>query len=165
MRSNGKTKGFTLIEMMITIGLVAFLLTLGVPLAREWVQSAHQRDAAGILNEALWRAKALALRNPQALTDQTLPAAAVCLIGTKVSVVAADTTQKTTCNGNVEWARPLPSETSVVLTKTNIPFQCLAYNERGVALVMSVDKLSCTQAALDVNVGSEEAFNVLLPES
>lgn len=162
MQRNGKTKGFTLIEMMVTIGLVAFLLTLGVPLAREWVQSAHQRDAAGILNEALGRAKALALRNPQGLTDQTLPAAAICLVGGKLSVVSA-ATQNIACGVNVEWAKSLPAEASVVLTTTNIPFQCVAYNERGVALVTSVGNLSCTQAALDVNVGLEEAFNVLLP--
>ena len=55
IRSNRTITGFTLIEMMITIGLVAFLLTLGVPLAREWVQSAHQRDAGGMLTEALGR--------------------------------------------------------------------------------------------------------------
>lgn len=162
MHRNGKTKGFTLIELMVTIGLVAFLLTLGVPLAREWVQSAHQRDAANILNEALGRAKALALRNPQGLTDQTLPAAAVCLIGGKLSVVSAGT-KNTVCGANIEWTKPLSSDASVVLTTTNIPFQCVAYNERGVALVTSVSNLSCTQAWLDVNVGSEETLNVQLP--
>lgn len=158
-----KTNGFTLIEMMITIGLVAFLMTLGVPLARQWVQSAHQRDAAGMLAEALGRAKALALRNPQAITDQTAPAAAVCLIAGKLSVVSADATKKLACGAGIQWTRPLPSETSVVLTTTNSPFQCVAYNERGVALVMSLGSLACTQAALDVNAGSEEAFNVQLP--
>jgi len=58
-RSSRNVLGFTLIEMMVTIGLVAFLMTLGVPLAREWVQSAHQREAAGLMTEALGRAKRL----------------------------------------------------------------------------------------------------------
>lgn len=159
---NSDTKGFTLIEVMVVIGLVAFLLTLGVPLAREWVQSAHQREAAGTLSEALGRAKALALRNPQGLTDQTLPAAAVCMTAGKLAVVPA-TAQKITCDTKPEWTRPLPPDASIVVTLTNIPFQCVAYNERGVALVTSVSNLSCTQASLDVNVASEEVVNVLLP--
>jgi hypothetical protein len=39
----------------------------------------------------------------------------------------------------------------------------VAYNAHGVALVTTVSNLSCSQAALDVNVASEEAFNVPLP--
>lgn len=162
MRRNSKTDGFTLIEVMVVIGLVAFLLTLGVPLAREWVLSAHQREAAGTLSEALGRAKALALRNPQGLTDQTLPAAAMCLTAGKLVVVPA-AAQKTTCDTKAEWTRPLSPDATIVLTQTNIPFQCVAYNERGVALVTTVSNLSCSQAALDVNVASEEALNVPLP--
>lgn len=161
-RSSRNVLGFTLIEMMVTIGLVAFLMTLGVPLAREWVQSAHQREAAGLMTEALGRAKALALRNPQALTDQTLPAAAVCFTGGELMVVGG-TAKGATCDAKAEWTRPLPSDASVVLTLTNIPFQCVAYNTRGVPLVTTVSNLACSQAALDVNVASEEAFNVLLP--
>ncbi|WP_284321888.1 type IV pilin protein [Dyella acidisoli] len=162
MRSTFKMQGFTLIEVMVVIGLVAFLLTLGIPLAREWVLSAHQREAKGALDEALGRAKALALRNPQGLTDQTLPAAAVCLTAGKLVVVPA-TAQKITCDTKAEWAQSLPSDATIVLTKTNIPFQCVAYNERGVALVTTVSNLSCLQAGLDVNVASEEAFFVQLP--
>jgi len=161
-RRRGNTRGFTLIEMMVVIGLVAFLMTLGVPLAREWVQSAHQLDAARTLEEALGRAKALALRNPQGLTDQTLPAAAVCLTAGKIIVVRGSA-QKTTCDASAEWTRPLPSDATIVLTKTNIPLQCVAYNERGVALVTSVSNLSCSQAGLDVNVASEEAIFVPRP--
>lgn len=154
--------GFTAIETMITIGMVAFLVALGVPLLRTWLQSTHQREAAGLLSGALGRAKALALRNRQAPTDQTLPASAVCFTGGKLVVVAGKA-QGITCNAKAEWARPMPADASIVLTLTNIPFQCVAYNTRGVALVTSVSKLSCSQAALDVNVASEEAFNVLLP--
>ncbi|GGA44108.1 pilus assembly FimT family protein [Dyella nitratireducens] len=168
IRNRGVALGFSLIELMVVIGLVAFLLTLGVPLAREWVQSAHQRDSAGKLAEALGRAKALALRNPQALTDQSLPAAAVCLIGQQLSVVGADTNKQIACTNQSDWTQQISSDASVVLTNTNIPFQCAAYNERGVLLVTSLSGLSCMQASpnhayVDVNVGSEEAFNVFQP--
>ncbi|MGN6322002.1 MAG: pilus assembly FimT family protein [Dyella sp.] len=147
---------------MITIGMLAFLVTLGVPLLRTWLQSAHQREAAGLLSEALGRAKSLALRNRQASADQTLPAAAVCFAGGKLAVVASKP-QGATCDAKAEWARPVPADASIVLTLTNIPFQCVAYNTHGVALVTTVSNLSCSQAALDVNVASGEAFNVPLP--
>lgn len=162
MRRNRNTPGFTAIETMITIGMLAFLVTLGVPLLRTWMQSAHQREAAGLLREALGRAKALALHNQQASASQTQPAAAVCFSGGKLAVVAGKA-QGATCDAKAEWTRPVPADASIVLTLTNIPFQCVAYNTHGVALVTTVSNLSCSQAALDVNVASEEAFNVPLP--
>lgn len=162
-RNRGKSQGFTLIEVMVVVALVALLLMMALPLTREWVQSAHQRQTAGMLAEAFGRAKALALRNPQALTDQNLPGAAVCLIGKQLSVVGVGADKKLTCANPAVWTQPISSDASVVLTNTNIPFQCSAYNERGVLLVMSLGSLSCAQASLDVNVGSEEGFNVPLP--
>ena len=141
--------------------MVAFLVMLGVPLLRTWVQSAHQHEAAALLGEALGRAKELALRN-RAPADPTLPAAAVCFAGGKLAVVAGKA-QGATCDAKPEWTRPVPADASIVLTLTNIPFQCVAYNTHGVAMVTTVSNLSCSQAALDVNVASEEAFNVPLP--
>lgn len=162
MRRNRSTPGFTAIETMITIGMLAFLVTLGVPLLRTWLQSAHQREAAGLLSEALERAKNLALHNRQASAGQTLPAAAVCFAGGKLAVVAGKA-QGASCDAKAEWTRPVPVDASIVLTLTNIPFQCVAYNAHGVAMVTTVSNLSCSQAALDVNVASEESFNVPLP--
>ncbi|HKT26595.1 prepilin-type N-terminal cleavage/methylation domain-containing protein [Dyella sp.] len=183
IRNRGVTRGFTLIELMVTIALVAFLLTIGIPLAREWVLSAHQRDSAGKLTEALGRAKALALRNQQGLTDQSLPTAAVCLSGQQLSVVGADTNKQVTCANQADWTAQISSDASVVRTATNIPFQCAAYNERGVLLSVSLASLACTPPPLpsasssppsqssvqgqvtylDVNVSSEEALHVFLP--
>jgi type IV pilus assembly protein PilA len=158
--------GLTLVELMVTLALFAFLMLLSLPLTRAWVESAHQRDASGMLTEGLGRAKALALRNPQGLTDQTLPVAVTCLVSGKISVVAATSTG-VDCTQAADWDAQLPSDTTVVLPTTQLAFQCAAYNERGLSLAASVGSLACTPAStsssLNVNVGSLDALKVSLP--
>lgn len=154
--------GLTLLELMITLALFAFLMLVGLPLTRAWVQSVHQRDAAGMVIEGLGRAKALALRNPQALTDQTLPAAVACLVSGQIRVAAA-ASSGATCSQSITWTTTLPSDATVVKSADNTAFQCVAYNERGIALVTSVGSLACTQSSLNVNVGSLDVFPVSLP--
>ena len=74
------SRGFTLIELMITITLFGILLFVGVPLTQSWTNSAYQRDAAGLLKQGLSRAKSIALRN-QGKVQDTAPAAILCRSG------------------------------------------------------------------------------------
>jgi type IV pilus assembly protein PilA len=162
--------GLTLIELMVTLALLAFLLLIGLPLTRGWVQSAHQRDAAGMMIEGLGRAKALAMRNPLGLTSQSVPAAVACLVGGNVSVVAAST-NGVDCSQAAIWDAQLPSDASVTQADGGAAFQCAAYNERGIALTTSVGALACTPSStpaslpssLNINDGDLNAFNVPLP--
>ncbi len=75
-----RSRGFTLIELMITIALFGLLLFVGVPLTQSWTNSSYQRDAAGLLKQGISRAKATALRNQGAVQD-TAPAAVLCHSG------------------------------------------------------------------------------------
>ncbi|MBE1161863.1 pilus assembly FimT family protein [Dyella acidiphila] len=165
-------RGLSLIELMVTLALLAFLVMVGLPLTSAWVQSAHQRDAAGMLTEGLGRAKALALRNPQGLTDQSLPVAVTCLSGRNLSVVAADASGAD-CSQSQQWGMQLPTDASIVqapllasastTAAAAVAMQCVAFNERGIALSTSVGSLTCTSSSLNVLVGSQDAFNVQLP--
>jgi type IV pilus assembly protein PilA len=168
-RSRGAARGISLVELLVTLALFAFLILLGVPLTHAWVQSAHQRDASGMLAEGLGRAKALALRNSQGVTDQTLPVAAVCLMGGRIQVTTA-TKDGIACATAVSWSATLPFDASIVKATNQSAFQCVAYNERGMALAASVSGLTCTQSpsdgsvlAFNVMVGNETALSVPLP--
>jgi type IV pilus assembly protein PilA len=164
MRTPSKqgSAGLTLIEMMVTLALFAFLVLLSLPLTHTWVESAHQRDAYGALVEGLGRAKAAALRNAQAATDQTLPVAVTCLISGKISVVVAGT-NTVDCSQAGDWDAQLPFDASIVQAN-GTAFQCAAYNERGIALSTSVGNLACTTSLLNVNVGSQtNGFSVSPP--
>ena len=57
-------RGFTLIELMVTLAVLAMLLLATVPLAADWIHSAQTRDAHGKLVRSYGTTKALALRNP-----------------------------------------------------------------------------------------------------
>lgn len=163
------SRGTTLIELAVTLALFAFLVLLAVPLGHAWVQSAHQRDASGMLTEGLGRAKALALRNSMGLTDQTLPVAMACLVGGKIEVASA-TKDGADCGQGGSWSAKLPFDVSIVEATSQSAFQCVAYNERGVALAATIGPIQCTPAlssgqplTFNVLVGNEEALPVNLP--
>lgn len=56
--------GLTLIELMVTLTVMAFLLLLGVSLGGDWVNGSRTQQARGDLEQGWGVAKALALRNP-----------------------------------------------------------------------------------------------------
>ncbi|MGA7439942.1 MAG: prepilin-type N-terminal cleavage/methylation domain-containing protein [Luteibacter sp.] len=165
----GEASGFSLIELMVTLTVLAFLILLSAPLTRAWVQSAHQRSAYGMLLEALGRAKALSLRNAAAQTDQTLPVAAACLIGSDARVVVPVGTSLS-CAAGIVWSSTLPEDAEVTLATGGGALSCVAYNERGLALDATVGGLHCTpapnngqQAIINVIVGNENALTVSIP--
>ena len=60
-------RGFTLIELMVTLAILAMLLLMAAPLAADWVHGARTLQARGTLVQGFENAKALALRNPCAI--------------------------------------------------------------------------------------------------
>ena len=72
-------RGFTLIELMVTLAILAMLLLMAAPLAADWVHGARTLQARGTLVQGFENAKALALRNPCADPNATgtPPAAAL----------------------------------------------------------------------------------------
>lgn len=58
-----RTLGFSLVELLVVLAVVAFLAFVTVPLASGWIRNAQlEKDFAG-LQRALGNAKALAMRN------------------------------------------------------------------------------------------------------
>ncbi len=62
-------RGFSLIELMVVVALLAFLLMLAVPFTNTWSANAKLRDAENQLHQGVGRAKALALRNHAGMTN------------------------------------------------------------------------------------------------
>lgn len=81
-------RGFTLIEFMITIVIMAVLLTLGVPAFTEWIQNSQIRTHAEATLAGLQHARMEAVRRNRAvefLWTSTSPDAA------NINALAADT--------------------------------------------------------------------------
>lgn len=60
------SRGFTLVELMITIAVAALLALAAMPFTADWVDTARQMQARNLLREGAGHARALALRNPDA---------------------------------------------------------------------------------------------------
>ena len=161
-----RQRGMSLIELMVTVTLMFIIALAGVPLTKAWVDSAHQREAAGTMAEGLGRAKALAMRNPGGIADPAQPAAFACLSGSTVAVARPD--QSTACGkGTLAWSASLPGGSSIALSGKSKDFHCVAYSARGSALDVDVAATTCTtptpDITLEAHAGNEDALAVSIP--
>ena len=115
-------KGFSLVELMVTVAVIAILAALALPAAATWASGARQAEARGELVEALGRARALAIRNPDGRAARQA-AAMVRLRGDTLQVVRV-------ANGTVTWQADL--DRGVALRDDGgAPFLCVAFDSRG----------------------------------
>ncbi len=71
-----KRDGFTLVEMMVTLAIIAFLGLTAVPLTQQLIHSAHVENTDAQLMQAIAAARSLAMRNPGGMTGDS-PAAQI----------------------------------------------------------------------------------------
>lgn len=57
-----KPRGFTLIEVMVAIAIIAISMVLGIPSYRAWVQNTQIRNAAESIQNGMQRARAEAVK-------------------------------------------------------------------------------------------------------
>ncbi|MCD9004672.1 prepilin-type N-terminal cleavage/methylation domain-containing protein [Luteimonas sp. XNQY3] len=66
-RPAGATGGFTLVELMITLLILALLALAGLPFGHAWIEGNRQMQLRSQVLEGVGQARALALRNPHGL--------------------------------------------------------------------------------------------------
>jgi prepilin-type N-terminal cleavage/methylation domain-containing protein len=117
-----RERGFSVIELMTTLTLSALLALLAVPFTTSWVASARQLQARGDLVDAVGRARAIALRNGNAVAPGQ-PVARVSLINGLLTVrnVGAATTV---------WSTQFHPTVGLTLAD-GTPFNCMSFNSRG----------------------------------
>jgi prepilin-type N-terminal cleavage/methylation domain-containing protein len=105
------SRGFTLVELMVTITIVGLLLVMAGPLASDWVYGAQTHTARTQLIEGFDVAKALALRNPN---NVVLPSA---VAGMRVTTDGTTTTVLV-CTGSAAAAGCVAGGASVLWSTT-----------------------------------------------
>lgn len=124
--------GFTLVELMIVIAMMALLIMAVAPLTTAWVNDADLLKVEGDLTQAVGRAKAAALRNEgAAINDQ--PASAICISTTNLLTLlersSAAAPNCTAGTGNQTWSTQLAP--SVAVSANNLAVTCMCFDNKG----------------------------------
>jgi prepilin-type N-terminal cleavage/methylation domain-containing protein len=126
-------KGFTLIELMITLVIIAMVALVAVPFTTTWIPESAINDARAQLHRAHSEAKALALRNPIGL-GTGFPAAGLKRAGNVLLVCQGDPAGAGCADGggDVVWEGAWPEHVRMNGDATiQIPF-----NNRGQILAV-----------------------------
>ncbi len=167
MVTRRRMAGFTLMELMVTIAIMAFLLLAGLPFMNGWVDGVRQMQARNQLLDGIGQARALALRNPESLADD-VPVAMLRMVGQEAQVVMGDA-QRTVWTARLHegvvlnTAGKLAAKSGSPVKHGSERFRCVAFNSRGVRLP---DVANCilplTVDRIAIRVGNQDPVHVEL---
>ena len=146
-----RLKGFSLIELMVGIAIMAVVMASSVSLGGGWVDESRVTDARSQLRLAYSKARAYALRNSNAVTTASTW---MCLNSGVVYVYESTTakpTGPTTCGdaGSV-WHADLAGGTTTKVemasAANSTAFSCLGFSNRGLPVSSTLTGSACTTA-------------------
>lgn len=134
-----RSRGVTLIELMIGLFIMAMLLLAAMPFGARWVSSNRQMEARSLLWEGVSQARAMALRNPSA-RRATEPAAMLRLRAgwLEVMVAGVETPVWSTQLRNGVRLKLADLEgfasADALASSSHPDFDCVTFDARGVRL-------------------------------
>lgn len=142
------TSGFTLVEVLIAVGLIATLAMMAVPLGSSWTSSAESVNTKGVLSQAISRAKSSALRNGNKISE-TNAAMAICLTSGKIEVREASGTVTsahcTTNGGTAVWSGKIGTNLSIKANTQTL--SCMCFSTKGQLITTSSNCSSCSSTS------------------
>ena len=141
--------GFTLVELMITLALIAMLAMMATPYTASWIHSAQVQTTVATLEQAFASAKALALRNPAGVKGSD-PAASVNLVGNTL-VVCSGAAGDAGCVGDMVWQGDVTDGVSIQLGGASLT--SIVFDNSGQAIDESGNALT----SLDLHIAKGEA--------
>lgn len=160
--------GFSLVELMVTVAIMALLLLAAMPFTRDWVDGNRQMQVRNQLWEGVAQARSVALRNPDRASGGDTPAARLQFDGAGVLQVSDN-------DGSVLWqarlaGRPLLKRASAAgfadaaaLQNSGeaAGFTCLAFNNRGQRVDAACNgAISPADTRIAIGVRSQEPMYV-----
>ena len=161
---HGSCRGFTLVELMVTLSLLAVVLVSGVALTSGWVDDARINEGGSQMETAYAKARAAAIKNS---TGSTGTAAAVLCINS--GVVYVHTGIPGTCGQNSLWNATLAGGTGTQVKNADASalFNCIGIGNRGYQVSTVVASAPCTSTILiSINRGGKSVQkNLFVPPS
>ena len=125
-----RASGFSLIEMMVVIAIVAILAVAGVALTSSWVKQAEITKTVTSLASAINLAKSTSIRNENGFTDNST-AAQICLNQNILSVYKpASSTTAASCSSTAIYSFQIPSNVQIK-DVSNTTLNCIAFGHLG----------------------------------
>lgn len=94
-----RSPGFSLIELMVALAIIAITMVLGMRGISDWMQSARTRTAAEGVKNGLQAARTEAIRSNRAIAFTLSSPGAVSGTGWKITAVRTDTVVESKPNG------------------------------------------------------------------
>lgn len=166
--------GFSLIELMITVALVAVLAVAAMPFAQSWMDGNRQLQVRSRLLMGVAQARALALRNPNGFTSTSgTPQESARLYydtSSRTFWVAGRQDGDTWPEppdpagdpaDDVPWQSSAPTgNVSLLLASTETAFACVAFDTRGRLFGTGTCALPTGVRQVAIKVGSLEPLYV-----
>lgn len=151
-----KVRGYTLIEVLIVIAILAAVVLLAAPISGSWIADSNIQEAEGQLKEAIGRAKSIALRN-QMMARGDAPVAAICISTERALTVRKGTSAEppecsSTPKGEQVWQSQINQK--VTLKKDADTVSCLCFNNKGLTTIGGTCSACTSDTTLTLSVGS-----------
>lgn len=158
--------GFTLIEMMISITILAILLVMGSSLTQTWLDRSQVNSAITVLKNSMAQAKAAALRNPNNALLNT-PSVSVCLDSSNtLHIIRANIASTAPCSptsANNSLLQSTPLANGISIKHGTALFACLSFNSRGMITANTDPNCSnLTHLDFEVKKNHESAYIKIL---
>jgi prepilin-type N-terminal cleavage/methylation domain-containing protein len=138
------TPGFTLVEILIVVALIATLAMVAVPMGNSWTSSAESVNTKGVLTQAISRAKSTAMRNGNKISE-TNAVTSVCVTSGKVEVrEASGTVTSAHCSsngGSATWSSKIG--TGLTIKENNQALTCMCFSTKGLLTTSPSNCSSC----------------------
>jgi|LSQX01.3.fsa_nt_gb prepilin-type N-terminal cleavage/methylation domain-containing protein len=148
----GKQSGFTLIELMITLAILAFMITLGSFFTISWIDQSKVNNTAAVLKSSVSYARSAALRN-KSNTYANEPAISICIdqIEHKIRVNRV-TNKNDLCHAASadEVLKKIEIAKGISITQGDEPVSVLVINSNG------MQNLSLSDAVLEQEINVQK---------
>lgn len=154
-----KSKGFTIVELLIVITLMCIFVMATTQLTGKWVEQTRLTEAQGLIERAIGQTKALAIRNPKGVFDGA--AAALCVNDKTIEIKSiVDGAVNCGTAGEQIWSAKLPKDVSINKFDTTTAVTCIALFNHRANYTPNADCANSPKLTLAIKGHNETNLNI-----